>query len=227
MAKAGPGNIAPEVIEGLNGELGGVRALYAEQNVALDGLFGAVGGVKEDFVSALTNGEVPKREPSWEDALEELAGTLPSVIELAARYGDVSQQFVDRLQRLITTRKDGTSIVGSINPFFVRHDFEPERNYIGDKKGLPKLYVVSDSLSGRVVDTQYRSKRSEFHRRREVTDIGVWVWPDDIEEWTNGSNSGARHLSLLDKSAEFVRFVKGSALPKPEAYNPKYDIGID
>ena len=223
MSKAAPGTIAPEAIQGLNEELHEVRALYNAQDIALMGLHSAVAGIESDFQLGLISGKVP--EPSRQEELRAVADTLPSVLEQAAAYGDMSQQFVDRLQHLITTKADGTTITGSINPLFVNSS-KPERNYVGDKRGLPKLYVVSGLMRGRVVGTQYRSKRPEL-RTEAITGVGIWVWPDNVKEWTNRHDDGPKHLSLLNESVEFVGHVADCKLPAPAAYNPKYGISID
>lgn len=217
-------DLAPEMVQGLNKELDELRGLYVPKGTALGGLYRVTEGVKTDFEDALREGKSP-----WSDSarLEELVGvaaSLPGILERRAVFGAKAQGFMDKLQFLITTRKDGTTIEGSLNPLHVG-DSRPARSYTGDQTSVPRIYLASEEVQGRVTDI--------WGQTPSGTKPEVWVWPTGVKagkdgDWHSGHDGDPSSVvSLLDESVEFVGHIEDCRLPRPEWYDNQYSISID
>lgn len=209
-------DLAPGAVTGLNAGLEKVRGLYVPEDEALAGFSSARKSFKKEFRAALAESTVSEAALESVNELRTAVNSLPAALEQRAAYSRQARAFMERLHGLITTKMDGTDLEGSINPIFVR-DSRQETAYRGDDRDLPRIYLTSDRVKGRVVDTLGQEPNPE--------EVEVWVWPTGVKlggefsGWHNGhGGSPTEAVSLLDESVEFVEHIEGCKLPKPDQY---------
>ena len=227
-------DLSPEAVTGLNEELDAIRGLFNESDVAFNGIDKAKKLIRMGLKKALVEGQVPKKVLGASDILRASADELAYVLGNRVLFGSRATEFIGMLDEFLITKSDGTVLEGSLSPNRVTYPNENER-YQGDDKKLPRLYVTGISglpnypreAAGRVVSTMYQPYRVRDGGINNFP-FGVWVWPNDLDKWTNGSGDGARFVDFIDDpDAQFVSHVEGAKLPKPEDYDPRYQIGID
>lgn len=225
-------DLSTEAVDGLNEELGAIRSLFEESDVALNGVYRAEKLINKGLQKALIKGEVSEKQLGAADILRTSADELARILGNRILFGSEATEFMSMLDKFLITRPDGTTLRGSLDPDNVDRQKKTKR-YMGDDKELPRLYVAGISglpnyprkAKGRVVSTMYQPNQAA-----EEGDFpfGVWVWPNNVDEWTNASDDGVRFVDFLeDPKAKFVQHVKGAKLPRPKDYDPRYQIGMD
>ena len=228
-------DLSAEAVDGLNEELDAIRGLFTEGHLAINGVYRAERLIDKGLENALIEGKVSDEELGAADILRTSADGLAHLLGSRILFGAQATEFISMLDSSLITKPDGTTLKGSLNPNNVTRSNEDER-YKGDDKKLPRLYVTGMSglpnypreAAGRVVSTMYQPYRAAQSGSPGDFPFGVWVWPNDLDEWTNGSRDGTRFVDFLkDPKAKFVQHVNGAKLPEPEDYDPRYQIDID
>lgn len=225
-------DLSAEAVDGLNEELAALRSLFDESEVALKGVYRAEKLIDKGLQKALIKGEVSEKHLGAADILRSSADEVAGFFDKRILLGTKATEFMSMLDEFLITRTDGTVLERSLNPSDVTES--GKKRYKGDDKELPRLYVTGISglpnypskANGRVVSTMYQPYR--VSEGGGDFPFGVWVWPNDLEEWTNAGDEGTRFVDFFeDPKAKFVQNVRGAKLPSPKDYNPRYQIGMD
>lgn len=214
MAESRARDLAPEVVQGLNENLEELRGLYVPKATALKSLHMIAKKLSYDFDTALTTGEPPERKPSHSEQLTALASSIPAILEQRAAVGTKSSDLMEKLERLLLSKKNGSPIEGTLNP--------ADPFYTGDHRSVPRIFVASETVQGRVIDVSRLAEGTELP--------GARVWPTGLTlggggDWHSGRGGNpARTVNLLDGSVEFVEHIDDCMLPRPNQFDTQYQL---
>lgn len=220
----------PEVLDELNTELAVIQGIEATTVKAMDNLNSAVGSVTSawshlaEWREEAQGNEADGIDLTGAGDLLGAAAVMPGILEERVSLDSRIKAFVEGVNAAITTKPDGTTVEGSIDPNQNMFWLPEARRYSGDDPDLPALFVkANNKIMGRVVAVGYSPKRySTKSWQAQNRDLGEHHFDPVKATLWHPKYKDPFTFGLLRTSASLALSEKGRyELPDPDSYTPR------